>query len=145
MWTTLNFRDRGKKSSRYLQEDPRYRILTRSVDWFRPRVRKSRYGGETLQSPIHCWDVTKPPCLFSGELCTLPLHSKRLFVYTMGAQITIMRGNASSSPIHCCDVTEPPSLISGELCTSPLHCLRTLCVVGAPSSASLCSEHINQT
>ena len=34
MWTTLNFRDRRKtkKGSRYLQEDSRYRILTRSVD-----------------------------------------------------------------------------------------------------------------
>ena len=37
MWTTLNFRGRGKtkKGSRYLQEDPRYRIWKRSVDWFR--------------------------------------------------------------------------------------------------------------
>ena len=24
--------------------------------------------GETLQSPIHCCDVTMPPYLFSGEL-----------------------------------------------------------------------------
>ena len=66
-------------------------------------------------------------------------------VQNTGAQITILWGNASSSPIHCCDVTKPPYLISGELCTSPLHCLRTPCAVGAPSSASLCSEHINQT
>ena len=48
-----------------------------------PRVCKSRYGGETLRSPIHCCDVMKPPYLFSGELCTLPLHSKHLFVYTV--------------------------------------------------------------
>ena len=58
-------------------------IWTRSISWFSPRVRKSRYGGETLQSPIHCYDVTKPPYLFSGELCTSPLQSKRLFVYTV--------------------------------------------------------------
>ena len=34
----------------------------------RTRVRKSRYSGETLQSPIHRYDVTKLPYLFSGEL-----------------------------------------------------------------------------
>ena len=34
----------------------------------RPRVRKSRYSGETLRFPIHCCDVTKLPYLFSGEL-----------------------------------------------------------------------------
>ena len=39
--------------------------------------------GETLQSPIHCCDVTKPPYLFSGELCTSSLHCKCLFVYTV--------------------------------------------------------------
>ena len=37
--------------------------------------------GETLQSPIHCCDVTNPPYLFSGELCTSTLHCERLFVY----------------------------------------------------------------
>ena len=49
----------------------------------RTRVRKSRYGRETLQFPIHCCDVMKPPYLFSGELYTSPLHSKHLFVYTV--------------------------------------------------------------
>ena len=49
----------------------------------RARARKSCYGGETLQSPVHCCDVTKPPYLFCGELCTSPLHSKSLFVYTV--------------------------------------------------------------
>ena len=34
-------------------------------------------------SPIHCCDVTKHPYLLSGELCTSPLHSNRLFVYTV--------------------------------------------------------------
>ena len=36
-----------------------------------------------LLSPIHCCDVTKPPFLLSGELCTSPLHSNRLYVYTV--------------------------------------------------------------
>ena len=49
----------------------------------RARVRKSRYWGEMLLSPIHCCDVTKPPYLLSGELCTSPLHSNRLYVYTV--------------------------------------------------------------
>ena len=44
----------------------------------RARVRKSRYWGETLQSPIHCCDVTMPPYMFSGELCTSPLHFQTL-------------------------------------------------------------------
>ena len=44
-----------------------------SRPWSRPRVRKSRYLGEMLLSPIHCCDVTKPPFLLSGELCTV-LH-----------------------------------------------------------------------
>ena len=39
--------------------------------------------GETLQSPFHFCDVTKPPYLFSGELCTSSSHCKRLFVYTV--------------------------------------------------------------
>ena len=47
------------------------------------RVRKSRYWGEMLLSPIHCCDITKPPYLLNGELCTSPLHSNRLFVYTV--------------------------------------------------------------
>ena len=52
------------------------------------------------------------------------------------------------SPIHCCDVTKPPYLFSGEVCTSSLHCKRffvyTVCCRRAVS-ASLCSEHVNQT
>ena len=48
-----------------------------------PRVRKSHYWGEMLVSPIHCCDVTKPPYLLSGEICTSPLQSNRLYVYTV--------------------------------------------------------------
>ena len=43
MWTTLNFRGRGKtkkNGSRYLHEDPRYRIWAISVNWFRLYVRR---------------------------------------------------------------------------------------------------------
>ena len=36
-----------------------------------------------LLSPIHCCGVTKPPYLLCGELCTSPLHSNRLYVYTV--------------------------------------------------------------
>ena len=36
-----------------------------------------------LLSPIHCCDETKPPYLLSGELCTSPLLSNRLYVYTV--------------------------------------------------------------
>ena len=50
-----------------------------SISW----VRKSRYWGEMLLSPIHCCDATKPPYLLSGELCTSPFHSNRLYVYTV--------------------------------------------------------------
>ena len=39
--------------------------------------------GKRFKSPIHCCDVTKPPYLFSGELCIFSLHSERLFVYTV--------------------------------------------------------------
>ena len=50
--------------------------------WSNARVRKSRYWGEMLLPP-NCCGVTKPPYLLSGELCTSPLHSDRLFVYTV--------------------------------------------------------------
>ena len=36
-----------------------------------------------FKTPIHCCDVTKPPYLFSGELCTSPLYCKLLFVCTV--------------------------------------------------------------
>ena len=39
--------------------------------------------GNAFKSPIHCCDVMKPPYLFSGELCTSPLHCKLLFLYTV--------------------------------------------------------------
>ena len=39
--------------------------------------------GKLFSPPIHCCDVTKPPYLFSGKLCTSPLLSKRLFVYAV--------------------------------------------------------------
>ena len=39
--------------------------------------------GKRFNPSTHCCDVTKPPYLLSGELCTSPFHSKRLFVYTV--------------------------------------------------------------
>ena len=54
-------------------------------------------------------------------------------------------GKLIKSPMHCCDVTKPPYLFSSELCTSPCtvnFCLCTPCAVGAPVSASLCSEYV---
>ena len=57
-------------------------------------------------------------------------------------------GKRFKSPIHCCDSTKPPYLFTGELCTSPCtvnSCLCTSYAVGAPASASLCSEHVTQT
>ena len=65
---------------RFRTEIPSWKIISLSL--CRTLVRKSRYWGEMLLSPIHCCDVTKPPYLLSGELCTSPLHSNRLFVYT---------------------------------------------------------------
>ena len=53
-----------------------------------------------------------------------------------GAQITILRGNASSSPIHCCDVTKPPYLISDELCTVCVHR-----VLSAHRAVLLCAQN----
>ena len=39
--------------------------------------------GKCFCPPIHCCDQTKPPYLLSGKLCSSPLHSNRLFVYTV--------------------------------------------------------------
>ena len=56
--------------------------------------------GEALQSPIHCCDVTNPPYLFSGEMCTSTLHCKRLLVYT------VCFGAAVSAPLCSEHVTQ---------------------------------------
>ena len=81
MWTSLNFEGRSKTKKMAGDICKGTPDTEFERDWFRPRVRKSRYWGEILQSPIHCYDVTKPPYLFSGELCTSSLHCKLLFVY----------------------------------------------------------------
>ena len=44
--------------------------------------------GKRFKSPIHCCNVMKAPYLFSGELCTSPLHCKLVFVYTVCCQRT---------------------------------------------------------
>ena len=59
--------------------------------------------GKRFSLPIHCCEVTKSPYLFSGELCTSPLHSKRLFVYTVccrrGGQCFSVLGTCKSEVI----------------------------------------------
>ena len=39
--------------------------------------------GKCFCPTFHYCDVTKPPYLLSGELCTSSLHSNRLYVYTV--------------------------------------------------------------
>ena len=81
--------------------------------------------------------------LLKIKYCTvLVMHA---FALEHGCANHDTEGKRFKFPDPLRDVTKPPYLISGELCTSPLHCLRTPCADGAPSSASLCSEHINQT
>ena len=77
--TVLNTRSRNTATV-ILKEDQRSWL---KIECSRARVRKSRYWGEMLLSPIHCCDITKPPYLLSDELCTSPLHSNRLYVYTV--------------------------------------------------------------
>ena len=60
-----------------------YKSDFRGLHDIRARVHKSRNWGEMLLAPVHCCDVTKPLYLLSGELCTSPLHSNRLYVYTV--------------------------------------------------------------
>ena len=54
-------------------------------------------------------------------------------------------GVNASVPLPLLEVTRPPYFFSGELCTSPFACLCTPCAVGPAVSASLCSEHVNET
>ena len=85
------FRTIGKYSHSRVTVSVNFNALSMSLPNAKPdlsckpktRVRKSRYWGEMLLSPNHCCDVTKPPYLPSGELSTSPLHSNRLFVYTV--------------------------------------------------------------
>ena len=84
-----------------------------------------------------------------GELPFAILHPSSVKLsLTHGCANHDTEGKRFKSPILCCGVTKPPYLFSSELCTSPLHCnscLCTPCAVGAPGSASLCSEHVNQS
>ena len=57
-------------------------------------------------------------------------------------------GKRFKLPIHCCDVTSLPICSVASYVLPPCivnSCLCTPCAVCAPSSASLCSEHINRT
>ena len=78
--------------------------------------------------------------------------SHHISSYTLihGCANNATEGKRFNPPIHCCDVMKPPYLFSGELCNlldpSTLNaCLCTQSAVGAAVSASLCSEHVNQT
>ena len=86
--------------------------------------------------------------VMSFSLESKPFDDCNLLYLHHGCANHDTEGKHFKSPICCCDVTKPPYLFSGELCTSSCtvnSCLWTPCVVGAPVSASLCSEHVNQT
>ena len=87
-----------------------------------PRVCKSLWG-EMLLSPIHCCDITKPPYLLSGKLCTSPLHSNCLFVYTVccrrgGQCISVLRTRHTDI---VGEVTSPRSDTMCHFCTPVVY------------------------
>ena len=87
-------------------------------------------------------------CLSFDIFFCLEFTSHLPFLLEHGCANHDTEGKRLKYPIHCCDVTNPPYLLSGELCTSPLHCkllFESPFAVGAPGSASLCSEHVNPT
>ena len=56
IWTTLNFKGMGKtkkNGSRYLHEDPIYRIWTRWVNWFRLYVRRRSHRQTDRHTHTH--------------------------------------------------------------------------------------------
>ena len=79
---------------------PRLEVWTRGgMGWVNERFyacwQRLRHGcanhyteGKRFNSPIHCCDTTKPPYLFSGELCTSPLHCELFFVYIVCCRCT---------------------------------------------------------
>ena len=78
-WTPIGRRKRGR--ARLSWCDNVRKVMTRHG--LQHGCANHATEGETLQSPIHCCDVAKPPYLFSGELCTSSLHCKRFFVYVL--------------------------------------------------------------
>ena len=104
---------------------------------------------------VSLWGVLSSTCIDCASAYNIatsqertPKYFIKLVCLSHGCANHDAEGKCFKSPIHCCDVTKPPYLFSIELCTSPLHCnscLCTPCAVGAPGSASLCSEHVNQT
>ena len=79
-----------------------------------------------LLSPIHCCDVTKPPYLLSGELCTSPLYSNRLFVYTVccrrGGQCVSVLRTRHTDVVG--EVTSPTSDTMCHFCASVDYTVR---------------------
>ena len=64
--------------------------------------------------------------------------------YTMGAQITILKGNASIPPSIAVTQRSLPNCSLANYVLPPCtvnSCLCTSCAAGAQASASLCSEH----
>ena len=81
--------------------------------------------GKRFNSPIHCCDATKPPYLFTGELCISPLHCQLLFVYLLccrhtGQCFSVLRTRNSDVilPQGTAVVGEVTSPSSGTMCLS---------------------------
>ena len=76
----LGVGEKWKNGPRYLHEEPVYRIWTRSIDWFRSRVRKSRYwGGKPFSSPS---TAGRNEAFLLVQWRTM-YFALRLFVYTV--------------------------------------------------------------
>ena len=89
--------------------------------------------GKRFKSPIHCCDVTKPPYLFTGELCTSSLHFELLFVYIVCCRHT---GQCFSVPRTCKSdvILTQWTAVVGEV-TSPSS--DTMCHSCAPVNKTL--------
>ena len=79
MWTTLNFRGRGKtkkNGSRYLHEDPIYRIWTRSINSFRLYVWRRSHRQTDTHTHTHT-DIFFLKHIFRlWEWCRIKNHKK---------------------------------------------------------------------
>ena len=90
-------------------------------------------------------DVHKVSFPLSPKLVNHLLRAATACSYRARVRKSRYWGGNASVPLPLLDVTWPPYLFSGELCTSPFACLCTPCAVGSAVSASLCSEHVNET
>ena len=67
--------------------------------------------GKRFNSPIHCCDATKPLILFTGELCTSPLHCELLFVY-IRHRLSCTQWGLASMTFQGQQIKPPPSMPS---------------------------------